>query len=82
MYIYIYVYMCINIYIYIYIYIYIVLVIVLLFIYFQIVITSDVNDAKLLMPGRDFFHFWKKNEPESSRDSSQTCPSRVETLGD
>ena len=44
------------------------------------VITSDVNDAELLMPSRDF-HFWKKNEPEPSQDSSQTSPSRVETLG-
>ena len=37
-----------------------------------IVVTSDVNDAELLMPSRDFlflmpsrdFHFRKKNEPE------------------
>ena len=50
--------------------------------------TSDVNDAELLMPSRDFwfliwgrdFHFREKNEPEPSRDSIQTSPSRIETF--
>ena len=41
--------------------------------------TRDINDAELLMPSRDF-HFRKKYEPMPSRDSSQTSPSRTETL--
>ena len=52
------------------------------------VVDRDVNDAELLMPSRDYwflmprrdFHFRNKNEPMPSRDSSQTSPSRAETL--
>ena len=41
--------------------------------------TSNVNDYELLMPS-GYYHFWKKNEPRPSRDSSQMTPSRTDTL--
>ena len=53
---------------------------------YMCVYTSDVNDAELLMPRLLVFNaeprisFSEKNEPEPSRDPSQTSPSRTETL--